>query len=102
MQKAPKLLDVVQRLIDKRRFKFILTGSSARKLKRGGANLLAGRAYTYNLYPLTHLELGDRFELNQNLAFGGSNQRQKRTFIFAVTLLHISKKRSLKSRPYVD
>ena len=71
VQKAPRLLDVVQRLIDKREAKFALTGSSARKLRRGGANLLAGRAYTYNLHPFTSSELGDRFHLDSYLAFGG-------------------------------
>jgi len=71
VQKAPKLLDSVQRLIDRKEAKFILTGSSARKLKRGGANLLAGRAYTYNLFPLTSVELGSLFDLDTYLAFGG-------------------------------
>jgi predicted AAA+ superfamily ATPase len=42
VQKAPQLLDIVHKLIKERRFKFALTGSSARKLKRGAANLLAG------------------------------------------------------------
>src|SRR5438094_541872 len=46
VQKLPKLLDEVHRLIEKRKWKFVLTGSSARKLRRGGANLLAGRART--------------------------------------------------------
>lgn len=71
VQKLPKLLDVVQGLIDKKSARFILSGSSARKLKRGGANLLAGRAYTYNLYPLTSRELAQDFSLNQYLAYGG-------------------------------
>ena len=71
VQKAPRLLDAVQRLIDKKQYRFILTGSSARKLKRGGANLLAGRAFTYNLFPLTHSELGSNFNLDQYLRFGG-------------------------------
>jgi uncharacterized protein len=48
-----------------------LTGSSARKLRRGGANLLAGRAYTYNLFPLTASELADQFDLDARLAYGG-------------------------------
>jgi len=46
VQKLPSLLDEVHRLIENRRFRFILTGSSARKLKRSGGNLLAGRART--------------------------------------------------------
>ena len=71
VQKAPKLLDVAQSLIDKHNARMILTGSSARKLKRGAANLLAGRAFTYNLYPLTSRELGDDFDLLRYLGFGG-------------------------------
>ena len=71
IQKAPKLLDSVQKLIDRDNGRFILTGSSARKLKRGAANLLGGRAYTYNLFPFVSSELKDKFDLNQYLAFGG-------------------------------
>jgi len=71
VQKAPKLLDLAQKFIDQSQLKFILTGSSARKLKRGGENFLAGRAYTYSLYPLLASELGEKFDLNQYLAFGG-------------------------------
>jgi uncharacterized protein len=47
VQKIPKLLDVVHQLIESTNKFFILTGSSARKLKRGGANMLAGRAFVY-------------------------------------------------------
>ena len=50
--------------------RFILTGSSARKLRRGSANLLAGRAYTYYLFPLTFTELGDHFDLDKALRIG--------------------------------
>lgn len=70
IQKLPHLLDHVHALIETKRWKFALTGSSARKLKRGGANLLAGRALTYSLFPLTHRELGERFELKQALEQG--------------------------------
>ncbi len=49
VQKVPKLLDVVHKSIEELKVKFILTGSSARKLKRGGANLLAGRVFLYFL-----------------------------------------------------
>ena len=70
IQKAPKLLDVVHYLIQKRGLKFALTGSSIRKLKHGSANLLAGRAFLYKLFPLTFLELKGRFELEQILQFG--------------------------------
>ena len=64
VQKAPKLLDVVHQLIQKKKLKFALTGSSARKLKRGSANLLAGRAFMFNLFPLTHRELDQTFNLH--------------------------------------
>jgi uncharacterized protein len=70
IQKIPKLLDEVHRLIENRKFKFILTGSSARKLKRTGANLLAGRAFSQHSYPLTALELGDQFSVSKALHAG--------------------------------
>ncbi len=55
VQKAPKILDVAQSLIDRKDAKFIFSGSSARKLRRGAANLLGGRAYQFHLYPLTNM-----------------------------------------------
>ena len=63
VQKVPKLLDHVHRLIEKKKQKFILSGSSARKLKRHGVNLLAGRAFLNQLYPLTRQELGANWNL---------------------------------------
>jgi uncharacterized protein len=57
VQKMPSILDEVQRLIVKRKQRFLLTGSSARKLKRGGANLLAGRAFEAKLLPLCSTEI---------------------------------------------
>ncbi len=71
VQKNPALLDVVHYLIENEKIIFALTGSSSRKLKRGGSNLLAGRAFIFNLYPLTYLELGDDFHLNSYLSWGG-------------------------------
>lgn len=70
VQKIPKLLDVVHKLIEETDKFFILTGSSARKLKRGGANLLAGRAFLYHLFPFTCFELGAEFDLEQALQWG--------------------------------
>jgi uncharacterized protein len=70
VQKLPALLDEVHRLIEKRHLRFVLTGSSARKLKRSGANLLAGRARTLTMHPFTASELGDRFDLPHALRFG--------------------------------
>ncbi|MFP5459839.1 MAG: ATP-binding protein, partial [Bacteriovoracia bacterium] len=70
IQKIPKLLDVIHQVLFDKKIKFALTGSSARKLKRDAANLLAGRAFSYYLYPFSFLELGDQFDLNRALAFG--------------------------------
>lgn len=70
VQKIPKLLDEVHRLIEETDKVFLLTGSSARKLKRGAANLLAGRAFVYNLYALSCFELGNRFDLDSALRWG--------------------------------
>lgn len=70
MQRIPELLNEVHRLIEKYRYKFILTGSSTRKLRRKGHNLLAGRALTYALHPLSAIELGGDFDLNHSLKYG--------------------------------
>jgi uncharacterized protein len=70
VQKVPELLDLVHRHIESDNQKFILSGSSARKLKRGAANLLAGRAFVYHLFPLTHKELGVLFDLANALNWG--------------------------------
>ncbi|MBL7171179.1 MAG: ATP-binding protein [Candidatus Omnitrophica bacterium] len=70
VQKIPQLLDEVHRLIEKYKYKFILTGSSARKLRREGPNLLGGRALTYWLHPFTVMELGEDFNLGHSLKFG--------------------------------
>lgn len=70
VQKVPQILDQVHSLIETKKYKFALTGSSARKLKRGSANLLAGRAFVFKLFPLTHLELGEDFDLDSVLSFG--------------------------------
>jgi predicted AAA+ superfamily ATPase len=70
VQKIPELLDVVHHLIETTPLLFALTGSSARKLKRGGANLLAGRAFVYHLFPLTSDETRDLFSLDSALKWG--------------------------------
>ena len=70
IQKIPALLDEVHILIEERGIKFLLTGSSARKLKRSGANLLGGRARVKYLHPLTCMELGGRFDLTRALNQG--------------------------------
>jgi len=70
IQKLPKLLDEVHRLIEKYKISFLLTGSSARKLKRGAANLLGGRAWEAHLYGLTSKEIIN-FDLIKYLNRGG-------------------------------
>lgn len=70
VQKVPALLDEVHRLIESRRLRFGLTGSSARKLRRRGVNLLAGRALSLTMHPLTRSELGESFDLKHSLKFG--------------------------------
>ena len=71
IQKVPKLLDVIQKIMrEKPNIQFIMTGSSARKLKRGSGNLLAGRAFQYYLFPFSIFELGKKIELDHILKFG--------------------------------
>ena len=70
VQKLPQLLDEVHRQIETEGRRFVLTASSARKLKRSGANLLAGRARTLEMHPLTTVELGPRFDLNHSIRYG--------------------------------
>ena len=89
VQKNPALLSLVHLHIQKKKFRFALTGSSARKLKRGGADLLAGRASWFDLFPLTHIELGTAFQLDEVLKWGSLPE------IFELT--EIDKKRFLKS-----
>ena len=70
VQKIPQLLDEVHRLIESKKYKFVLTGSSARKLKQKGVNLLAGRALTFFMHPLTAKEVGKDFNLERALECG--------------------------------
>ncbi len=70
IQKLPALLNEVHRLIESKQLRFLLTGSSARKLRRGAANLLGGRAWQANLFPLTWREIPN-FNLIQYLNRGG-------------------------------
>ena len=72
VQRVPALLNVVQLFLDERpdRFRFLLSGSSARKLRRGQANLLPGRIHVHHMHPLLACELGDRFNLDRALAHG--------------------------------
>jgi predicted AAA+ superfamily ATPase len=70
VQKIPKLLDIVHIGIEEHNIKFALTGSSARKIKHGSSNMLAGRAFMFNMFPLTSFELGTAFNIDEVLNFG--------------------------------
>ncbi|MBI2027006.1 MAG: ATP-binding protein [Deltaproteobacteria bacterium] len=90
VQKAPKLLDLVHKLIEEKGLLFALSGSSARKLKRGAANLLAGRAFIFHLYPYTSIELASTFDLSQIMHWGAlpkvsefQNENDKKLFLQA-------------------
>lgn len=87
VQKIPDLLNHVHRMIETQKQKFILTGSSARKLKVVGTNLLAGRAFLNYMYPLTYEELKNSFSLNEVLHWGalpktfGANEDVKMSYL---------------------
>lgn len=70
IQRVPELLNEIHRLIETKRFRFILTGSSARSLRQQGANLLGGRARMERMHPLTAIELGTSFDLTHALQSG--------------------------------
>ncbi len=70
IQRVPELLNEVHDLIESKGHSFILTGSSARKLRRGAVNLLAGRALTYHMHPLIAAEQGEAFDLANSLNLG--------------------------------
>ena len=70
IQRIPELLNEVHRLIENKKITFLLTGSSARKLRRGKANLLAGRVWESRMFPLTWKEITD-FNLDRFLHYGG-------------------------------
>jgi predicted AAA+ superfamily ATPase len=98
VQKLPKLLDVVQFLIQKYKKQFILTGSSARKLKQQGFNLLAGRAIVYKMYPLSSLEIGEAFDLKKALEWGGlpdaylaNNEEEAKEYLSSYVFTYLEK-----------
>ena len=70
VQKIPRLLDTVHKMLEETPVKFALSGSSARKLKRGHANLLGGRALPFYLFPFSFLEIERQFSLDRALKFG--------------------------------
>lgn len=70
IQKVPALLNEVHRVIEEKKIRFILSGSSARKLRESGVNLLAGRAFTYNLFPLVSTEVDFNLDLKKQISLG--------------------------------
>ena len=70
IQKMPELLNEVQLMIEERGVRFLLTGSSARSLRRRGVNLLGGRARSRRLHPFVRAELGERFDLHRAMEYG--------------------------------
>lgn len=70
IQKVPSLLDIIHDELSQKKRIFVITGSSARKLKQKGVNLLAGRASIYFMYPLSLVELADQFDLVKSLERG--------------------------------
>jgi uncharacterized protein len=70
IQRIPNLLHEVHRLIETKKYHLVLTGSSPRKLKGKGPNLLAGRALTLSMHPLSVVELGDDFRLEHSIRYG--------------------------------
>jgi len=96
IQKLPKLLDIIHAKSNSSKAKFILTGSSARKLKRGHANMLAGRAFVYNMFPITHIEAENAFNLEQVLNYGSlpaifsfKTDKEKEMFLNAYSLTYM-------------
>jgi len=100
IQKVPALLDVVHQLIETTTLRFVLTGSSSRKLKRGGGNLLAGRAFVFELFPFTSQELGDAFNLREVLQWGalpmifkpGISNEDRELYLKAYTQTYLKEK----------
>lgn len=70
VQKVPHLLNYVHLFIEEKKMRFVLSGSSARRLKRDGVNLLAGRALMKNMYPFVPEEMGKDFNLERTLQYG--------------------------------
>ena len=72
VQKLPELLDEVHALLfaSDHGYRFALSGSSARKLKQSNANMLAGRAWSKRMFPLSLLEMAEDFRLEETLRYG--------------------------------
>lgn len=98
IQKLPRLLDYIHLLIEEKGIQFILTGSSARRLKQKGTNLLAGRAMVRELYPFSSLELKEHFDLRKVLERGAlpdsylaDSDQEAFDYLRAYTLTYLEK-----------
>jgi predicted AAA+ superfamily ATPase len=93
IQRLPDLLNEVHRFIEEKNLQFILTGSSARRLRRSGVNLLAGRALQKFLYPFLPSEVGSAFDLDEVLRFGSLpliwNSPEKRESLRAYVQMYL-------------
>lgn len=91
IQKVPVLLNEIQFLMDQKKIQFVLTGSSVRKLRKGGVNLLGGRAIERFLFPFIYFEIEKSFDLNDILRFGslpsihGKSEQEKIDLLMAYT-----------------
>ncbi len=97
VQKIPKLLDIVhQSMNENLKIQWIMTGSSARKLRHGAANLLAGRAFTFSLFPFSFWELKKQFDLKSALEYGTlpkvfefKSKKNKQAFLKSYALTYL-------------
>ena len=93
VQRLPALLNYVHQFIERKRLRFILCGSSARKLKQAGTNLLAGRAVRRHMHPFVPEELGEAFVLDEVLQWGSLpviwNAPDKREALEAYTTMYL-------------
>ncbi len=105
IQRVPLLLNEIQFLIDHLDCQFILTGSSARKLKRGGANLLGGRAVECHLFPFVYAEIKDSFRLEEALSVGSlpalTNKNRKEKESILSTYTHVYLREEIQSEGLV-
>lgn len=98
IQKVPALLSIIHDQLSKHKRIFILTGSSARKLKQKGVDLLAGRALVYHMFPLSVFELSDSFDLQKALERGllpesyfASSEQEYKEYLKAYVYTYIEK-----------
>jgi uncharacterized protein len=103
VQRVPALLDIIHDQLSQSKRLFVLTGSSARRLKQKGTNLMAGRASVYNLYPFSMDELGELFQLQKCLERGllpesyfASSVEEYREYLKAYVLTYIEKEIQLE------